>query len=48
MVIDLDMAAGQRDFDCVECGCRTGTGDLDLYVEPEECPGSDDESGDES
>lgn len=46
LVIDLEMAAGGQDFECDECGCFTGTGDLDLHVEPEQCPAGDDvESG---
>ena len=28
IVIDAEMALGQRDFLCPECGCVTGTGDL--------------------
>lgn len=28
IVVDAELALGQRDFQCPECGCVTGTGDL--------------------
>jgi hypothetical protein len=35
VLIDLDMAACQVDFECKSCGCITGTGDLDREVDPD-------------
>ena len=32
IVIDAELALGQRDFECEECGCVLGTGDLDVEV----------------
>lgn len=32
IVVDAEMALGQRDFECPECGCVTGTGDIHTEV----------------
>jgi hypothetical protein len=32
IVIDAEMALGQRDFECTKCGCTLGTGDLHIEV----------------
>lgn len=32
VVIDADLALGQRDFKCEACGCVLGTGDLEYEI----------------
>lgn len=43
IVVDAELALGQRDFQCDGCGCVLGTGDLHIEVgeQSEGCDGSD-------
>lgn len=49
IVVDAELALGQRDFECPECGCVTGTGDIYTEVARTgtDCAGDDGEIDDD-
>lgn len=44
IVIDAEMALGQRDFECSVCECVIGTGDIEseVWTVGEDCDGAGD------
>jgi hypothetical protein len=45
IVIDAELTLGQQDFECDDCGCVTGTGDLytEIGRKGTGCDGEDDD-----
>lgn len=41
--LDLEMVASQVYLDCGKCGCRIGTGDLDVMFGDSQCSDGEDE-----